>query len=439
MATLALEESGAVEAAAPERAWESPTWGGYVLFILGLSLFFSALKSVRPMIAGLSVHPYLLVLVVAAPFALFVPHPVPVRRSLDGCGIALMLGITLSFFGNGQIGNSTHHLLKWATMGLTFMTVSRLVRTSRDATLGVIGTVIGVVLIAVRGVILHELEPRYYLDLMPGIGSRNVFSLWTLAPLAYSAWLVGSRSTKRGLKLFLMLCLLVMAVPQILSLSRSGWLLVATTTVLVLGLRRSLSSMVVIALVALFLQVGVAELGFREKMEERFQDLEEGTRSDVARREAIKAGLIVFARNPLLGVSEYRLPYEISREMGGPKLSSHNLFIAMLGGTGLAGTLPLLLCMLVIVRRWRGALAVGSGPATEYAAAIPILLILIALRGMTANEILYNPSVIIGVALGFGAANHAIGESRLRDAAQSEQIRRLFQGREGASEALLRS
>jgi O-antigen ligase len=400
-AVLELEAVG--EAPEASRA----TIGGYLLLILGLSLFGSAIPDARPKVMGLLLHPYVFVLLLVAPVALFLPRT-RARRGLGGAGIALMVGIVVSFVGNAELESSVHHFAKWGAVGLTFWATLFLVRTVADVRLALVGLIGSVAAIGVRGLFLHTEDPRYYVDVMPQIGSRNVYSMWTLAPLAYAFWIsISSRFRLHGRALALAAQAAII-VPQVLSLSRSAWVNIIATVGLILGMRRSLAAVVFVVMMAFALSVVADGLGFGEKISDPF---ETEKASDQDRTDLVLAGIVVFLENPVFGVSLDRLPVELGKAIGELPIDSHNFAIEMLAGTGLVGTIPLLVCVLLMAARWRRAAALGAGPAADYVGIMPVLITLAALRGMTSNEIIYNPAVVMGFAIAVAAANIAIADA----------------------------
>lgn len=398
---------------------QKPTFGGWFLFLLGASFYMSALPGFRPQVVGLSLHPYIAVLAVAALPAMFVRPKVHINNSLGGWGILLVVGVGLSFLVNGEPMDGVGRVAKWGTVAVTFWVATRLVRSEADVRWGAAGLVLGVTAIAVRGMLIHRLDPRYYVDVMRGIGSRNAFSLWTLAPVALAMWFIASSHIKRTWKVLALFGLTTMVVPQVLSLSRSGWLMIVATVAMVLAMRRSFRGVVAVLIVGAVLNYGVQELDFGERVERRFNDLRSGTKSDNLRGGLMVAGATLFFENPAFGVSPTRLSAQLGRALRQGPTDSHNLAIDMLAGMGLVGTLPLLFIGLIMFRRWLTARRMGYGPTRDFASLLPILLALFCMRGMTASGVVYNPAVVIGFALAFGAANLAIA----RGQAQAKAIR----------------
>lgn len=391
--------STSTRSAARERA----TAGGLVLFLLGVSFFASALKELRPTVAGLSVHPYVFVLLLG--LVVFVSQRgLKAHGLFGGAGVALIAAIAISELVNGTLVAALPSLVKWATIALTLIVTSNLVANGRDFRLGAVGMILGVSLIAARGLVVYQSQPSYYLNVMDGIGSRNVFSLWTLAPVAYCVWfLMAKRQTGLREKLFALGSLLLMAVPQVLSLSRAGWIMLVATVVLVAAMKRSARFVPVALVLGLSVQWAVDEYGFGARLQDRFEELQTGTGSDAKRTKIIEAAPEILLDNPLFGVSQTRLPLELARRLYLSRpIASHNFLVEMAAGTGVVGLLALIACAVALFRQWERGRRARNDDTREFAGLIVVLMALIVLRGMTANEVIYNPSIAMGLGLVVG-------------------------------------
>ena len=132
-------------------------------------------------------------------------------------------------------------------------------------------------------------------------------------------------------------------------------------------------------------------------------------------------GLQVFIENPLFGASIPQLTEILGQELLGVyRVSSHNLFIDLLAGTGLVGTLPFLMCTIRIFIPWTKLRNVDESSWKSTARYLPILMIIIGIGSLFSNEILFCPSVIIGLAICFSSANHALAESHHRQGSEED-------------------
>lgn len=405
---LAPARAASPRAASPRVApvfdWDQrATRGGQLAFLIGASMFLSSLPGARPEVAGLSVHPYLLLTLAALPVALGVRNRGLLRRGLGWTGFLFLGGLLISTVTAEHLSVAFQIYIKWATVGLTFFVVERLILTTRDFLLAAYGLVLGISLIALRGLYLYRLEPTYYVEVLPGVGSRNVYSLWTLAPLALALLLFSSHSLSRRARLLMLASVIILIVPQVLSLSRSGWMLIAAIFLMVFAARLNLRVLVGLMVAILVLQLSIEKLGFEERVGSRLEDLRAGTSSDSLRGSLIFDGLQVFFDHPILGVSQADLPYELGQDLFRNATSTHNLLIDLLGGTGMLGTLPFFLCLLVLFQRWRSGNRAGwFAGRPELIRALPIIVAATALRSLTSDEILFCPSIVFGLASTYG-------------------------------------
>jgi O-antigen ligase len=392
---------------------------GYVLLLLGLSLALSAIPELRIRIAGLHAHVYVLILVVAALGLLFDRRTKPANLSMHGAGALFAVVALVTNLLAEDKGDALPICVKWLTVLFTFYVAARLPHSRADLDLATYGLIVGVAAIGARGMFLHQQDPTYYLETMRGIGSRNTFSMWTLAPLMYSAWLVASNRLRIRTKLMLLVAISAMVVPQALSLSRSGWLLIAAAFACAFLGRRSLRSLFAGLIAATVIFWAVSQLEFFDKAESRFNDLRTGTESDEFRLNIVKGGFDVFFENPVFGVSQANIPYELGRATRGRIVNSHNLFVEILAGMGLAGVVSLGLCVIVLLMAWRAAMRVGNGQrGSELSTLLLPLLALGALRAVTSEELVYNPAFIMGLAIAFAACrmNIALGQQHAQHA-----------------------
>lgn len=393
---------------------EKPSASGWLLFFLGLSLFLSAFPGARPNVAGLSVHPYLVLLVLLFLVFIFSKKDAHVSHGLHGWEYFFVLAIGLSYLANGDLTGSLKSMVKWATMLFTFGIVARGTRRPADLNLGLIGLIFGIALTGGRAIALHQSNPRFYLAAMVGIGNRNNFALWTLGPLACALWIFTADYVSKRIKILLVLAMFCMTIPVIMSLSRAASGLLLITGLLVLGFRKSMHIAILLFLISLSAFYAIDYFDFGARLTERMNTLRDGgTGSDYLRRDMILHGLDLFLENPFFGVSVHKLGDLLGQAMrSSGQLSSHNLFIDLLAGTGLVGTLSISMCFGILVKKWGAAMKTKPSSWRDFASIQPVLLLLLLIRGITSNEIVFCPSLMIALALAYSAANHAIAEGK---------------------------
>jgi|GEM_PF-6824241 len=387
-----------------------PTITGYIMCLIGVSAFLSAFPNLRVGLGGLSLHPYLPILGFLCVALFFTRPKVKVSHRLGGWEILFLIAIVSSSFVNEETRDLTRAIPKWATMIITFYAISYGVRTIGDKNFAIWGLVIGVSLIGIRAMIAFQQSGGSYADPLPNIGSRNTYSFWTMAPLGFCLWAFTDAKLTKVTKVFCLVGAASMLIPLILTLSRSSVLVAAVNGAMVLWLRRSFRALIFLILVSLSLSFVMFELDFISNFSGRMNTIEEGgTESDSLRFDIIITGLRVFIENPLFGATIPRLSEILGQELLGVyRVSSHNLFIDLLAGTGLVGTLPLFMCSVRILMPWAKLRYVNDSPWKSTARYLPILAFLIGTASLFSNEIIFCPSVIIGLAICFSSANHAL-------------------------------
>jgi len=238
--------------------------------------------------------------------------------------------------------------------------------------------------------------------------------MWSLLPLAFGLWELTLPNRSRRRKLLVLVLVVVMGLTQLMSLSRTGSGLLPLSVIFVLLARRSFRPAIVATVLSIFLFAGVQYFDFSLRIQDRLTTVTQGgTTSDGMRKDIIFKGIEIFSENPIFGVSSHRLSVQLGQALrDGAGLSSHNLFIELLAGNGLVTTIAFLMCGLILLKRWRAARNTGQYSWSEYADIQPVLVLLVMARAFTADEVIYCPAVMMGLALAFSAANHAIAAER---------------------------
>ena len=399
-----------------------PTITGYIMCLIGVSTFLSALPDLRFGIGGLSLHPYLPILAILC-FVLFLSRPkVSISQRLGSWDILFLIAIICSALVNEETRFLHKQLAKWSTMFITFYAISYGIRTTGDKNYAIWGLVAGVSLIGIRALIAFQTSGGSYVHPLPSIGSRNTYSYWTMAPLGFCLWAFTDEKASKVTKLFSLFGAASMLITLILTLSRSSVLVAAVNGAMVLWLRRSFRALIFLILVSISLSVLMFELDFISNFSGRMNTIEEGgTESDSLRLDFIVTGLSVFIENPLFGVSVPRLSEILGQELLGTfQVSSHNLFIDLLAGTGLMASLPLFMCAIRILIPWTKLRNVDDSPWKSTARYLPILMVIVGVGSLFSNEIIFCPSVIIGLAICFSSSNHALAIPSRRQSSEED-------------------
>ena len=390
--------------------------------LIGASSFLSALPNLRFGISGLSLHPYLPILALLCLVLLITRPKVSISHRLGSWDILFLIAIVCSAFVNEETRYLHKEVAKWSTMFITFYAISYGVRTTGDKNYAIGGLVAGVSLIGIRGLILFQTSGSSFVSPLESIGSRNSFGIWVIAPLGFCLWFFTEPSSRRKIKLASLLGAASLLVPLLFTLSRSSVLIAATNGAFVLGLRRSFRTMLMLAILFTGLSFAMLEFEFVSSFSARMNTIQEGgTESDSLRFDIIILGLQVFMENPLFGASIPLLSEILGQELlGVHRVSSHNLFIDLLAGTGLVASLPLLMCTIRLFIPWTKLKYADDSPWKSTAGYFPAFMILIAINSVFSNEVLFCPSVIIGLAICFSSSNHALAISRHRHVSEED-------------------
>jgi O-antigen ligase len=379
--------------------------GGWYAALMGAALFLSALPSMRISAAGLSLHPYLILAGIALPWVMSRSE----RRLPRSLWLALLVVAAVVFF-SGLSGFATNSMarvqisiwVKWASSLVTFVVGFGLLRTRKDYVVAVFALVLGVSAMGARGLSSWDSANEYYINVLEGIGSRNSYSLWSTGPFVLALALASSRHVPRSVALGSVVAAGLICVPQVLSLSRAGWLALGLGAFLVLLARRSFRLLFAAALLGGLAFAAVENYGVVQRLDRRAGDLRVSTNSDKMRGRIMSSAIDVAIEHPLLGVSQAAVPHELmSRMRLRYQIESHNLIAEVLAGTGLLGVLAALLLLSRLVgpwwqslRRWRSQ----DANRQLYDAPVGIVVMMLLVRGVTGNDVVYNPAAVLSVA-----------------------------------------
>jgi O-antigen ligase len=380
--------------------------GGWYAGIIGTALFLSALPSMRISAAGLSLHPYLILAGLALPWVLSSPD----RRLPRALWLSLLLAGAVLFF-SGLSGFSTNYMaraqtsiwVKWLSSAITFVVGFGLLRTRKDYVIAVFALVIGVSAMGARSLSSWDSANEYYINVLEGIGSRNSYSLWSTGPFVLALALASSKHVPRAVSLGSIAAAGLICVPQVLSLSRAGWLALGLGAALVLLARRSFRLLFAAALLGAVAVAAVDSYGVVQRLDRRASDLRVSTNSDRLRGRIMSSAVDVLIEHPLLGASQAAVPHELMVRLRLRSLvESHNLVAELVAGTGLLGIFATMLILTHLVRPWwrtlrRVRLHVDARRQL-YDAPVGIVVLMLLVRGTTGNDIVYNPAAVLSVA-----------------------------------------
>lgn len=374
---------------------------GWMLFVIGLSLFASGRAWGRISVGSLLVHPYLILVVLTFPIlALGRLHLIPTRFVM-GLSVFAGLYFASTFSGGVQISEG----VKIAATVITTLSIAMLVRSWEDFSAGAVGMCLAVGALAISGVKLDAAEYTGRIEAVDN-ANRNAYSLYALPCILLGAYVfLNSRRDSFVVKIALVVAILATVLCICLNVNRSGWIGLALICAL-LTYERSLKSAIAFGVAGAVVGWIVVTFFGVTHIEERVASTRTGLESDIGRWNLIANSFIVGIENPLLGVSPEGLTRELATRFGYPggQINTHNVFAHIIGGSGVICFLLMLYCG-TAMWRWKPPGNAAPAATVGFRKARRLLryaLILWAVRGFFTHEIIYSPSfnMALGLCLG---------------------------------------
>ncbi len=399
----ALRAQAMPAGSSPKR--ERLSWLGVTAFCLGIAQSGSAVGWARLDVGGLLVHPYLLV--VAAfllPVAGVRLHLLP--RRLLGAG-----ALFLACFAVSEIAGdaSAAIIVKAGATLVSMIFAAMLVSNRRDFLAGVVGFVLGVSGMAVRG--LAEVSGQsispYGLNPMQDVANKNSYSVYAVPAVYLALAVVLYFRPARFTKLVLLASSAIATLSVFGSTNRSGWLALALVPLFLVTWRRTLPLFLGTLLIASTTVWFLSTTEYGKVFQRRVDETRAGYSSDPLRADIYRAALPVLVDHPLLGTSPSGLERELPQRVGlifWERLAAHSVVVLIVAGTGLLGIASF---SFLAVTLWRiGSLCVSSrGPGRPWidpGSLLQRLMILWLVRGLFTDEILYSGTFSIGLGLLLG-------------------------------------
>lgn len=372
---------------------------GWLAFSIGLLQLGSGFQEARLSIAGLALLPYLLLMLPVTPVVL-------ARRGLFGLRVlaktmAVFFGAFLLSYaaGEGDLGAVS----KLGVFLVTMLTVALLVRSGGDFRAGSMGLILGVALLATRG--LSGIEDGAIIGVgvnpFEGVASKNLYSMYALP----AVFLASALAVKGQIKWWQRVAVAVLGAAVALALfgsaNRSGWAGLVVLPVLFAGSRRNLRVAIFMTLLVGAAYIGLQRFGLMPVMEQRIELTRSGNAGDEVRQELYLATVPIFLSNPVFGTFLPELDYELSaRILGSPDLplGPHSVVILLVAGGGLFVLVPFLYFARSL---WRLELAPRSAGGGQFSAQwlLRRLMFLWLVRGIFSDEVLYAPAFAIAAGL----------------------------------------
>lgn len=400
---------------AASRMWQAPaslaqlqpgvdgvTVTGVLAFLCSFLVVGSGFQALRPEFMGLSVHPYLALILVLFPLAAMARISEFPPRIL----FAMTVFYGMYFFSifNGR-SLPLGEVFKGAASVCTVITMALLVRRRGDFVAGALGLIIAMALLSVRG--LNE-DLYKQSEIIQGT-NKNSYSLFALPAVLMAGYAV-LRYEKLPIviKAVLAGCTIPVLAVIFMGANRSGYLGSALVGLMLFWDRRG-KGILLVGVVALAVGYWVAQKGAGEELVNRWNQTLSGTRSDQYRLDVLIACFQIGIDNPILGVSPQQLPKTIgtytSLKHHWSHIESHNVFAQIFAGSGLICFAGL---MAVGWMLWNWKPADGSKITSKddplYAARslLRMVVLLWCVRGFFTREVMYNPSFNMALGLAIG-------------------------------------
>lgn len=389
------------------RNHEQFTTYGKAACLIALMFVFSISAAYRLNLAGLLIHPYLIVLPVLLIFTGFAIRLVPNST-------VTMLAIFFFFFCMGSLQNINplSEITKVFASLLTFLFFVQSVRTAKDFRMIIWGFVLVALVIGVIGFSIGEEAQTGArlagINALEGIGNKNAQSLFTLPGVFLAIYLaIHYLKTRRFVLVgILLLAIFFITVQIFLSANRSGWIglfIIFVSYLLFYGV--NIRTILISAVLGIFVYLAIDNYA-ADIFERKRTQTTGGYRSDVGRQMLIVESLSVGLEHPFFGVGFDNLTTEMARRLGVNRFGvyrtdTHFLFGYIFGATGIFSLLAFLLfliqlCKARIQKKW-------ASPAVKQARILIISFVLLfVIRSFFTREILYSPTFIGGLGLLYG-------------------------------------
>lgn len=379
-------------------------WG----FIVVLIMVFSFRAEYRLPVAGLLVHPYLLVLPIAVMFSWSNFISLPDRVMVPVIAFFIVFSVA-----SLQNESPQSEIFKVAASLATFLFFAAAIRSEKDFIWISWALLLCALSIGIQGFLIAEetdsIGARLAgINVLDGIGNKNAQSLFTLPGLFFGSFLlVRALSERKIIKIFILVSFLFVIITGVfLSANRSGWLglvIIFIAILFVIGIRgRTIFfSVIVIALSYYAVDRFASDIFSRKK-----KQTIEGYRSDVGRRMLMVESMTIGIENPLFGVGIDELHHQMAARLGlvrygVQKMDTHFLPGYLFGATGF---FSFLLFFLFLARLAGKAPPPASQDRLVRRVRLMVIffVVLFIARSFFSREILYSPTFVCGLGVVFG-------------------------------------
>jgi hypothetical protein len=373
-------------------------WGvwmfGTTLLVAG-----SVFTSLRIEIGGLQVHPNLVPLSVAFVLSLARISSIPGR----------LLGALASFAAIYAVstlaeGFEAGEVAKLSTACVMIVAAAVIPRRQVDVTAGVVGMVLAVAIISIRG-LAGMAEETIGANPLEEIANKNGFSVYALPALLLGGFYFLEMETSRLTKFVIAIASTITVATVFSTGNRSGWAGVFLIA-LMLGMGGAARLGNFRGAIALLLIAAMSYTAFREwgssaVVEYRMGQTMSGYQSDNYRWDLFRHCVEIGLENPILGVSPRGLSWELARRTMSDSgaVDPHNVVGHIFGGCGFLTLFAMLWAGRCLWTPFPGT----SNVPTRAGALLRMFIVLWLMRGMFTREVLYSPTFCIGMGLALAA------------------------------------
>jgi hypothetical protein len=385
------------------------------LALLGLLLAGSGASESRLELAGMSVHPMLLLVAVLA----VVHSAVRLKKFPSDLGMSLLGFVVI--FGIAVLMDPLmplNALMKVVSITATIVVAALLVKSERDFRIGVYGMLLGVGAIGLSGILRGEIGAETFNPMHDASGNKNSYSLYALPALLLGGYVMIQPGISVIRRILVGVGALVIALPVFLSANRSGWLgaVFVVTGLLMQSSGRRPRTLIILATVTLlmwFLLTNI-DLGVFER---RLDQTIAGYESDDLRQTLLKQCFLIGLDNPLIGVGPNAISFELARRIPGyehPFVGPHNAITYLFGAGGAGLVVAWIATGRGLLRQGRALVGNKGGIGLMH-----LLIGLWLVRGLFTDEILYSPAFGLAFGLVIGLCQVAARDAAAEATAQA--------------------
>jgi len=389
---------------------ESLSTAGKWAFVIAMLMVLSFRSDYRLPIAGLLVHPCLVLLPFAYVFSGFAFKSIPSRISSS-----IFLFFIVFSLASLQNDKPESEIFKVGSTVALFLFFVFSVQTNKDFIWISWALLICALSIGIQGFFIGEqsesgekISRLAGINVLEGLGNKNAQSLFTLPGLFFGSFLViRVLGERKFLKLGVLVVMLFFIIISIfLSANRSGWLGMTIIFVSILYVSGLKSRTIFFASVVMVIGYLAINQYAGDIIERKKKQTTEGYSSDVGRRLLMVASFTVGFENPITGVGQDELHRQMAlrlgvHQFGVKKMDTHFLPGYLFGATGL---ISISLFTFFLFRLTEKNLSLNSFELVKKARQMVIFfVILFVFRSFFSREILYSPSFIggLGVIVGY--------------------------------------